>query len=203
MNRLWASMLLLGLGYGVLSGRSGQVTEAVLSGAADGVELCLAMLGVMALWTGILEVGEKAGLIRRITQRLGPALRFLFPELPEGHPALAAISTNFAANFLGLGWAATPAGLTAMEELGRLEEDRRAGRASGPARARGEASSEMCAFLILNISSLQLLPMTILAYRQQYGSLSPTSIVGPSILATALSTAAAVVFCRWMGRKRN
>ncbi len=203
MNRLWASMLLLGLGYGVLSGRSGQVTEAVLSGAADGVELCLAMLGVMALWTGILEVGEKAGLIRRITQRLGPALRFLFPELPEGHPALAAISTNFAANFLGLGWAATPAGLTAMEELGRLEENRRAGRASGPARARGEASSEMCTFLILNISSLQLLPMTILAYRQQYGSLSPTSIVGPSILATALSTAAAVVFCRWMGRKRN
>lgn len=192
MNQLWAFMLLLGLGYGVLTGRGAQVTEAVLSGAADGVELCLTMLGVMALWTGIMEIGEKGGLIRSITRRLGPLMRFLFPGIPQGHPALTYISTNFVANFLGLGWASTPAGLAAMRSLAELNPEKN-----------GRASRDMCTFLILNISSLQLLPMTMIAYRQQYGSASPASIVGPAILATAASTGAAVIFCKVMGSRKT
>lgn len=112
------------------------------------------------------------------------------------------ISTaNYIANFLGLGWAATPAGLAAMESLAKLEEERRA--AHIPAMPRGVASNEMCTFLILNISSLQLIPVNVIAYRAHYGSVNPTAIVGPGILATAVSTAVAVVFCKVMDCKKR
>ena len=107
------------------------------------------------------------------------------------------------ANFLGLGWAATPFGLKAMEELGNLEEDRRGGKAPGKPRKKGIAGNEMCTFLIINISSIQLIPVNIIAYRSQYGSVAPTAIVGPAIAATAVSTGVAVIFCRIMDRKRR
>lgn len=130
-------------------------------------------------------------------------IRFLFPGLPAGHPSEPHILTNLIANFLGLGWAATPAGLKAMEELARLEEERRAGRLPGAARKRGVAGNEMCTFLIINISSLQLIPVNVIAYRGQYGSVNPTAIVGPAIVATALSTLAGVVFCKVMDKRRE
>ena len=138
----------------------------------------------------------------RSTEKIRPLLRFLFPGLPGNHPAGEAISLNMIANFLGLGWAATPAGLKAMEELGRLEDDRRAGKAPGTVREQGTAGNEMCTFLIVNISSLQLIPVSVIAYRSQYGSVNPAGIIGPAILATAVSTAAAVLFCRIMERRR-
>lgn len=191
MNLLWAFMLLLGIGYGLVTGRTAAVTEAVLSGAAEGVELCITMLGVMALWTGIMEIGERAGLIRAISKKMRPLMRFLFPRIPENHPSLRYISTNFVANILGLGWAATPAGLEAMKSLAEINPEKS-----------GVASREMCTFLILNISSLQLLPMTMIAYRQQYSSVSPTAIVGPAIAATLISTLAGVTFARWMDRRK-
>ena len=104
------------------------------------------------------------------------------------------------ANMLGLGWAATPAGLKAMEELEALEEERRRQKKPG-AFGRGTASNEMCTFLIVNISSLQLIPINMIAYRSQYGSVNPTAVVGPGIVATAVSTGAAILFCRIMDRK--
>ena len=167
------------------------------------VTLCITMIGVMAFWTGIMEIASKAGVIGMASKKLGPVIRFLFPELPRDHKANEHIATNFIANFLGLGWAATPAGLKAMEELGKLEEERRAGRSSGPVRKRGIASNEMCTFLIINISSLQLIPVNVIAYRSQYGSANPAAIVGAGILATAVSTGAAVIFCRIMDRGRG
>ena len=134
------------------------------------------------------------------SRKIRPLIRFLFPGLPEGHRAGEHITTNFIANFLGLGWAATPAGLKAMEELEKLEEDRRSGKTFGPARRKGVASNEMCTFLIINISSLQLIPMNVIAYRRQYGSPNPAAIVGAGIVATMVSTGAAVIFCRIMDR---
>ena len=107
------------------------------------------------------------------------------------------------ANVLGLGWAATPAGLKAMESLAELEEERRAGRLPGPVRNKGIASNEMCTFLIINISSLQLIPVNVIAYRAQYGSVNPTAIVGPGIVATMISTVVAVVFCKVIERKNK
>ena len=128
-------------------------------------------------------------------------LNFLFPEIPGNHPSRKSIATNLLANVLGLGWAATPAGLKAMEELSDLEEERR--RKKQRAVAVGAASNEMCDFLILNISSLQLIPVNIIAFRTEYGSVTPTAIVGPAILATAISTGAAVLYIKtknWMAR---
>ena len=195
----------MGIVFGAFNGRMQDITNAALDSSKEAVTLCITMIGVMAFWTGIMEIASKAGIIRMASRKMRPLVRFLFPGMPEGHKAEEHITTNFIANFLGLGWAATPAGLRAMEELGRLEDDRRAGRAPGPARKKGVAGNEMCTFLIINISSLQLIPMNVIAYRSQYGSPDPAAIIGAGILATMVSTGAAVVFCRMMARsgKRN
>lgn len=203
LNYLWAGMILTGILFGAFNGRMPDLTDAALDSAGEAVTLAVAMLGVTAFWSGLMEIASEAGIIEAASRRLRPVIRFLFPNMPEEHPAGRYISTNFIANFLGLGWAATPAGLKAMEELGKLEDDRRAGRAAGPVRGKGVAGSEMCTFLIVNISSLQLIPVNIIAYRSQYGSADPAGIVGAGILATAVSTGTAVIFCRLMDRRRN
>ena len=191
MNVLWAGMMLMAIIYGTFYGTIPAVTQAALDSAKEAVSLCITMLGILSFWMGLMQVGSASGLIGRMTRGIRPVLRWLFPRIPEDHPALEQIAVNCIANVLGLGWAATPAGLKAMEELSELEKKRRA----YPA---GVASDEMCTFLILNISSLQLIPVNIIAYRSQYGSVNPTLIVGPAIVATMVSTAVAVVFCRIM-----
>ena len=203
LNYLWAGMILAGILFGAFNGRMPDLTDAALDSAGEAVTLAVAMLGVTAFWSGLMEIASEAGIIEAASRRLRPVIRFLFPNMPEEHPAGRYISTNFIANFLGLGWAATPAGLKAMEELGKLEDDRRAGRAAGPARKKGIASNEMCTFLIINISSLQLIPVNIIAYRSQYGSVDPTAIVGPAIAATCVSTAVGILFCKIMCKKRG
>lgn len=200
LNYIWAFMLLVGIVWGAFHGNMKEVTEGALSSAKEAVTLCITMLGVMSLWTGVMEVGQRAGLIEQLARRMKPVLRFLFPGIPKDHPANEHIATNMIANVLGLGWAATPAGLKAMTELEKLEEDRRLGRLPGPVRKKGIASNEMCTFLIINISSLQLIPVNVIAYRSQYGSVNPAGIVGAGIVATLVSTLAAVVYCKVMDR---
>ena len=203
LNYLWAGMIIVGIVYAACTGNIVEVTNAALDSSKEAITLCITMAGVMAFWTGLMEIARRGGMIRALTGRMAPVLKFLFPGLPAGHPAREHIATNFIANVLGLGWAATPAGLRAMVELENLEEDRRAGRAAGPARKRGIAGNEMCTFLIINISSLQLIPVNVIAYRSQYGSVNPAAIVGAGILATSVSTGAAILFCRVMERKRR
>lgn len=203
LNYLWAGMILTGIVYGAFNGKMPDITNAALDSSKEAVTLCITMIGVMAFWTGIMEIAARAGIIRMASVKMRPLIRFLFPNLPDGHKAEEHISTNFIANFLGLGWAATPAGLKAMEELGKLEDDRRAGRAAGPVRGKRVASNEMCTFLIINISSLQLIPVNVIAYRSQYGSADPAGIIEAGILATAVSTGVAVVFCKVMDRRRR
>ncbi|CUP48131.1 nucleoside recognition domain-containing protein [Enterocloster clostridioformis] len=203
------------------------VTDGAIQASKEAVTLCVTMLGVMTLWTGVLEIGHRSGLVDQLAGRMGPILTFLFPRLDPDGEARKQISVNMIANILGLGWAATPAGLKAMEELKKVEEERRKGGAAGrkdtpgqedtagrkdtpgqeetagkraAARQAGTASNEMCTFLIINISSLQLIPMNMIAYRSQYGSVNPTAIVGPALAATFISTVVAVIFCRVMDR---
>ena len=203
------------------------VTDGAIQASKEAVTLCVTMLGVMTLWTGVLEIGHRSGLVDQLAGRMGPILTFLFPGLDPDGEARKQISVNMIANILGLGWAATPAGLKAMEELKKVEEERRKGGAAGrkdtpgqedtagrkdtpgqeetagqraAARQAGTASNEMCTFLIINISSLQLIPMNMIAYRSQYGSVNPTAIVGPALAATFISTVVAVIFCRVMDR---
>ena len=233
LNYIWAFMILIGVVYGAFTGKMAEVTNAALDSAGDAVSLCITMIGVMALWVGLMEIAQKSGLIAKLTRGIQPFISFLFPRIPKGHPAREYIAANLIANVLGLGWACTPAGLKAMEELAKLEEERgtpgyvqeggnvkhcaeAAGSLDGGSAADGlgatgrrkekrerVASNEMCTFLILNISSLQLIPVNMIAYRQQYGSVNPAGIIAPAIAATFVSTAVAVVYCKVRDRKRR
>ena len=189
MNYLWGGMLLTGIVYGVLTGNVKDITDAVLASSREAVTLCFTMFGIVAFWSGLMEVAVDAGIMKGMTKLLKPVMGFLFPKIPKDHPALTSISANFVANILGLGWAATPAGLRAMSELAHLEEER--------GKLTDVASDEMCTFLVINISSLQLIPVNIIAYRSQYGSVNPAAIIAPAILATLVGTLVAVFFCKW------
>lgn len=199
LNYFWAVMIIIGVVYGALTGNIGAVGEAAFSSAGEAVELCFTMCGVMAFWVGLMKVAERAGIVAGLTKFIRPFVHFMFPDIPEGHKAEQPISMNIIANVLGLGWAATPAGLEAMKELAVLEEERNQKRPMDC----DTASDEMCDFLILNISSLQLIPVTMIAYRTQYGSENPTAIIAPAIVATFCSTLAAIIFCKLMRVRRR
>ena len=189
MNGLWAGMMLAAVVYGAFYGTLPDITQAALDSAKEAVTLSMTMLGILAFWMGLMQIGTASGLVERLTKGVEPLLRRLFPRIPAGHPAMGQIALNCIANMLGLGWAATPAGMKAMEKIRREQG------AGVPA---GTASDEMCTFLVLNISSLQLVPVNIIAYRSQYGSVNPAAVTGPAIVATLVSTGAAVVFCKIM-----
>lgn len=243
MTYLWSGMILIGVIYGTVTGNLQAVTEAAVSSSKEAVTLCISMAGVTAMWTGLMKIAEMTGLVAQLAKQMRPVMRFLFPGLKVESEACKYISLNFLSNCLGLGWAATPAGLKAIEELEALEEERRmneeesenirdsAGsrnnakpekvtwdkrrkrgmetknnginRRRKSAVPRGTASNEMCTFLIINVSSLQLIPVNIIAYRSQYGSVNPAFIVGPAILATLVSTAVGILFCKMMDRGRS
>lgn len=190
LNYLWAGMILVGIGYGAVTGNIEAVGNGVLESAKEAVSLCISMAGAVALWNGLMEIALGSGLIEKWKVGLRPLLRYLFPRLDLRGEAAGYIATNFIANILGLGWASTPAGLKAMKELAEVEK-RRLG-----VDELSVASKEMCTFLIMNISSLQLIPVNMIAYRTQYGSVSPTSILLPAIIATGVSTLAGILFCK-------
>ena len=189
LNYLWGCMILIGVMYAALTGNIDSVTSGALDGAKDAVSLCITMLGVMAFWCGLMEIAEKSGLIDKCKCGVAPLISWLFPNVPRQSRAFSYITTNMISNFLGLGWAATPAGIRAMQELSELNGHN------------SVASCDMCTFLVINISSIQLIPVNIIAYRSQYGSANPTSILFPSIIATTCSTFVAVIFCRFMMKR--
>ena len=189
MNGLWAGMMLAAVVYGAFYGTLPDITQAALDSAKEAVTLSMTMMGILAFWMGLMQIGTASGLVERLTKGVEPLLRRLFPRIPAGHPAMGQIALNCIANMLGLGWAPTPAGMKALEKIRREQG------AGVPA---GTASDEMCTFLVLNISSLQLVPVNIIAYRSQYGSVNPAAVTGPAIVATLVSTGAAVVFCKIM-----
>ena len=204
LNYLWGGMILIGTVYAAFHGTMPSVCEAAISSARDAVNLCITMLGVLGLWLGVMEIARASGIMERMTRGLRPFLHFLFPDIPDGHPCLEPISINLISNILGLGWAATPAGLSAMEQLAKLQDERALKKTiTGERQGCGirAASNEMCTFLVLNISSLQLIPVNVIAYRSQYGSVNPAAIVAPGLLATLFSTFVAIIFCKLFSRR--
>lgn len=197
LNILWVIMIAGGIFFAAFHGTMGQITESFISYSTEAVNLCIFMLGVIGVWNGMMEIAVKSGLMKKIAKTMYPFIHWLFPDIPPRHKANEYIAANMAANILGLGWAATPAGLKAMRELQKLEE------------GGGRASDMMCAFLVLNISSLQLVPINMIAYRSQYGSVNPAAVVLPAICATMISTIAGIVFIkiieitRYNGKKYN
>lgn len=195
LNYLWGGMILVAVVYGALTGKTEAVGTAALNSSKEAVELSITMLGVMALWTGIMQIAQASGLTEKLIRRMRPVLRFFFPDIPENSKANEYIATNMIANILGLGGAATPFGLKAMEELQKLNVARGG--------KKEVASRDMCTFLILNISSLQMIPVNIIAYRSRYGSVNPAKIVVPAMITTLLSTLVAAVFVKVCGRKEK
>ena len=194
INYLWGFMIIIGIVYGILTGRISEVSTQTINASKDAVTLCITMLGVMSLWMGLMEVARGVGIMERLTKRFQPIIGLLFPDLPKDHIVNEYIASNMIANILGLGWAATPVGLKAMKELTKLNHESTT------------ASCDMCTFLIINISSLQLIPVNIIAYRSQYASKNPTEILGAALLVTIFSTLVGVVFsviARKLAKKRK
>lgn len=202
LNYLWGIMILIGLSVGIVTGEVEAVSNASIDSAGEAVTMAVTMLGIMSMWMGLIEIAREAGLLDRLTGGLRPMLRFLFPRIPRQHRVNEYLTANIIANLLGLGWAATPMGLKAMKELAAIERDRIARETHGRAEdiQLVKASDEMCTFLVINISSLQLIPVSVIAYRTQYGSVNPAAVVVPGLIATAVSTAVAVMVCRLLCR---
>lgn len=185
LNYIWLFLLAAGIIAAAINGRVDAITNAALTSARDAVEICFNLIGIMALWLGIMRIGEKSGLIGLLARGLKPVTVRLFPSLPPDHPAIGAIIMNLAANILGLGNAATPFGMKAMQELKELNGDSQ------------EASTAMCTFLALNTSCITLIPATIIGIRLANNSANPVEIVGPCIFATGLSMIVGVSLDYW------
>jgi len=188
LNYLWGGMILLAIVVAVFTGNMPALTNAAIDSAREAITLCITMLGVLSMWTGLMTVAERAGLIAALAERSKPLLRYLFPELGKNHPAHEPIATNFIANILGLGWAATPSGLKTMEILQRTNPNPTT------------ATKSMRMFMVINMSSLQLVTISVVAYRAQFGSQSPSEVIGPGLIITIITTVVAVAFCKFMDK---
>ena len=186
LNYIWGFMIVIGMIVAAFNGKMEAVSTESINSAKEAVTLCITMLGVMSLWMGLMNVARQCGIIQALTKGLSPIIRLLFPALPKDHIVNEYIASNMISNVLGLGWAATPMGLKAMQELAKLNDAENI--------KKGLASIDMCTFLIINISSLQLIPVNMIAYRSQYGSVNPSAIIATALIATCCSTAAGIVF---------
>ena len=190
INVVWLFLLAVGILVAALTGRIEVVTNSAMNAAKLGVEVGIGLIGIMSLWLGLMRLAEAAGLVRGLARLLTPVTRLIFPSLPRDHPALGAIILNISANMLGLGNAATPFGLKAMEELQKLNQDKEV------------ASQAMCTFLALNTSAITLIPATIIGVRISAGSVNPTEIIGTTIVATGCAMTMAL-FADYLFRSRR
>jgi spore maturation protein A len=185
VNWIWLFFITVGFLFAAVNGRIDLVTEALFDGAKSGVTVCFGLISILVFWLGIMRIAEQSGLLDKLAVLLRPVVGFLFPDVPKDHPAIGYILSNMSANILGLGNAATPMGIKAMQELQKLNPDSHS------------ATPAMCTLLAINTSSITLIPTTIIAIRMSYGSVNPTEIVGTTLLATMVATIAALVADRW------
>ncbi|MEK3792619.1 nucleoside recognition domain-containing protein [Paenibacillus sp. FSL R7-0204] len=188
LNAIWLGMILIGFAFAAVNGRMNEFTAAVFDGAKSGVTVSFGLISVLVFWLGIMRIAEDADLLKKISRVLGPVVSFLFPDVPKGHPAIGYILSNMSANLLGLGNAATPMGIKAMQELQTLNPDKET------------ATPAMCTLLALNTASITLIPATLIAIRLNYGSADPAAIVGTTLAATAVATLAAIAADRLFRR---
>ncbi|MFO7289452.1 spore maturation protein A [Planifilum fulgidum] len=185
VNHIWLWMILSGVVAAAAQGRVDLVTRAALAGAKEAVAVCIGLISVLVFWMGMMRIAQDAGLLEKLARMLRPVVRFLFPSVPPNHPAMGYILSNISANLFGLGNAATPMGIKAMEELKKMNPDSKT------------ASPAMCTLLALNTSGFTLIPTTIIGLRMKYGSADPAEIIGTTLLATLCSTLVAILLDRW------
>lgn len=189
VNYIWVFLAASGIIYAMWNGTMDEVNEAIFNSADDAVMLTISLISVLVFWLGLMKIAEEAGLLKRLSRLFEPIFKKLFPDIPAKHPAMGYILSNFTANLFGLGNAATPLGIKAMQEMKKLNPS-------------DEASRSMITFLALNTSSVTLIPTTVIAIRMQYDSVSPTEIVGTTIMATSISTIGALLVDRFFYFRR-
>lgn len=192
VHLIWASMAIIGIVYAMFNGTMDEVNEAVFNSASEAVTLSIGLISVLVFWLGLMRIAEKASILTFLSRVFKPLITRLFPEIPKDHPAMGYILSNFIANLFGLGNAATPMGIKAMKEMKEL---------SGS----DHASRSMITFLVINTSSLTLIPTTVIAIRMQYNSAMPTEIVTTTVIATFITTTVAIIIDRifYYRRVRN
>ena len=191
VNVIWVLLILIAIIYSLLTGQVETINNGILTHATSGVNLILEMMPLIVLWTGIMKIAEKSGLLHVFARALNPLLRRLFPSLPKDHKALGYIASNIGANMLGLGSAATPFGLKAMDELQKDNPKK------------DTATEAMITFLVLNTGGVTLIPTTVIALRIMHGSANPTEIIITSILATAVSSISGLILDYFIRRRKR
>ena len=188
MNFIWVGMVIIGIGVAVFTQNTQIINTVVIHNTQEAVTFAIGLTGIMAVWLGLMNVAKKSGLIKSISKLMSPIIRLLFPEIPKNHPAISAIVMNMVANMFGAGNSATALGLKAMEEMQSLNHKK------------NTSTNAMCMFLVINMSSIQLIPLSVLKIRADAGSLNPTEIIATSLIATMISTIVGIVACKLLER---
>ncbi|WP_047151986.1 nucleoside recognition domain-containing protein [Aneurinibacillus tyrosinisolvens] len=191
VNYIWAGMIFFGILTAFITGHGEAVNKAVFKGAETGVTVTFGLISILIFWMGMMKIAEDAGLLKKIARLLGPLVRWLFPTVPKDHPAIGYILSNMTANLFGLGNAATPMGIRAMQELQKLNPDPKT------------ATPAMCTLLAINTASMTLVPTTIIGIRLNYNSANPADIVGTTLMATFVATCSAIFIDRWYQRRER
>lgn len=191
INYIWIAMTVIGLIFAAVNGKMKEVNEAIFQSANEAVTICIGLISILVFWLGIMRIAQESGLLDKLANLFKPIVLKLFPEVPANHPALGYILSNMIANLLGLGNAATPLGIKAMEQLKELN-------GGGIT-----ASRSMITFLAINTSGLTLIPTTVISIRMNYDSISPTEIVGPTLIATCCATLSAILIDRYFHNRRT
>ncbi|MGI6394950.1 MAG: nucleoside recognition domain-containing protein [bacterium] len=191
INIIWLAIVLISVVAASYTGKMAPLSASIFDSAKSAVTLAIGLIGAMALWLGIMKVLEVAGALKIIAKAVRPVMARLFPDVPHDHPAMSAMVMNIAANMLGLGNAATPMGIKAMTELDKLNSEK------------GKATNAMCLFLAINTSGVTILPLGVITVRASAGAVDPASILIPSIIATTLSTIAAIIAAKLLQPKTD
>lgn len=190
VNVIWMLMLIIGIIFAAINGTMVAVNEAVFKGAQDAVTICIGLISILVFWLGLMRIAERSGLLDGLAKIMRPIAIKLFPEIPSNHPAMGYILSNMTANLFGLGNAATPMGIKAMEQLKKLNG------------GKDSASRSMITLLAINTASITLIPTTVISIRMNYGSVNATEIVGTTLIATTCSTLAAILIDRFFYYRR-
>lgn len=191
VNYIWVGMTLVGFFFALVNGTINEVNAAIFNGAKEAVTLCIGLISILVFWLGMMRIAEDSGLLIKLSTLFRPFILKLFPEVPPNHPAMGYILSNMMANMFGLGNAATPLGIKAMEQLKRLNGNK------------DNASRSMITFLALNTASVTIIPTTVIAIRMNYHSASPTDIVGPTLVTTVISAIFAIIIDRYFHLRRT
>jgi spore maturation protein A len=191
VNIIWVFLTVVGIVFAMVNGTIDEVNAAIFNGAKEAVTLCIGLISILVFWLGMMRIAEDAGLLNKLSLLFRPLVKKIFPEVPTNHPAMGYILSNMMANLFGLGNAATPLGIKAMEQLKLLNG------------GKTEASRSMITFLAVNTSSITLIPTTVIAIRMNYNAASPTDIVAPTLLATCFSAVGAILIDRWFYYRRS